>query len=46
MFHERNTVYEFANLVKELETAGVLYSDKVRATRWLSAPGHPPTHAH
>lgn len=29
MFHERGTVYEFANLVKELETAGVLYSDKV-----------------
>ena len=29
MFNERGTVYEFTNLVKELETAGVLYSDKV-----------------
>lgn len=30
MFNERGAVYEFTNLVKELETAGVLYSDKVQ----------------
>jgi len=28
MLHDRTSLYEFTNLVKELETAGVLFSDK------------------
>lgn len=29
MFHDRSNQYEFTNVVKELDTASTLFSDKV-----------------